>query len=639
MTKSYQIHIFDQDNATRVVVLENAFNISIVREVSKPCQIDFELPNTDSKLDETFTDSQSVLRPVIDIGNVVEVYDDETLEFVGIISGPLDKTVNPVRVTAYGLAIKLDRYRTPVLWNYEDTPANILRQILKEHRFQRRTTNADFDAGTFNQTQRIDLGGSGSGDEGGAVILGSDGGTPPAPPYYASGDWISSVIDMSTDLTAWRKIKFKAGFGANTSITFQTRTGPVTPPDVSWEAWTIAVSIDEWSEDGYPITSTAQRYIQVKLNFTTSNTDYSSVIHALEVQGTYGNILTEGTGFADLPTDNISYNPTYESHLKLLNALVAEQGKEVLESGVYVWKNAEWEETIAGAINVAVPLGSDKAAQYTFHEYQHFEMLEYEEDDTDLVNYVIGLGTGTGLDQLMEVAQDTDSQNRYGKRVGFYESATEKTGSGLADATTGYLNKYKDPKRFVQIRLIDTPDGTWDFKAGDTVRLISPNHSLDASLRIIREIRQFSEQRFSIELTLTNPMPAVQSFVSEYLEERTAFALSADSAIKNFESGDLWTAWISTGDVAWHSITIQLGFTPTDGNILPIQVLEDVTGYYTQPGVQIDYRVSDLRTGEMEFEYRQIDAGGANRIRVQFLWKAWSRRRTFSSIGLGGQIS
>lgn len=619
---NYTIHIYDQNETTRIAVLENAFDITLVRELSKPCRISFILPTNDSKLDETFTDSQSVSRPLIDIANVVKLYDDDgNLESVGIIIGPLDKTANPVRVTAIGLASKLERYRTPILWNVEDSPANVLRAILKKYRYQRLTTNADFDAGSFIQTQR---GGTGSGDEAGAVILGSDGGTPPASPYYASGDWTSSVINMVDVPVAWRKIKFACGFDNETSITFQTRSGPVLIPNGTWSAWTVAVNIDSWCEDGYPITSPVEQYFQVKVNLATANTEKTPRVMSIEVQTTYGNVLTEGTGFATLPTENISYNPSYESQLKLLNTLLTEQ-------------DFEWEETTAGVINIAASLGSDKSAQYTFHEYQHCEILEYEEDDSGLINYLVGLGTGAGLDQLEVVVQDTTSQNRYGTRQGIYEGAVEKVESSLSDAATAYLDEVKDPKKFIRIRVIDTPDGTWDFKAGDTIRLISPNRSVDVSLRIIQEIRKNTANGFEMELTLTNPSPAVKSFVTEYLQEQSDFAVSADSAIKNFEAGDIWTAWIGASDVAWHQIAVQLGFTPSDGHVMPIQVLEDVTGYYTQPGTQIDYRISDLRTGEMEFEYRRT-AAGSNQIRIQFLWKSWSRRRTFSSIGLGGQI-
>jgi hypothetical protein len=641
MKTEYQVHIFDQDESTRIAILEKAFNISFIRELSKPCQISFQLSNTDSKIDETFTDSQGVSRPIVDIGNIAKIYDGGgNLIAVGIIIGPLDKTSDPVSITAIGLACKLDRYRTPCLFNYEDTPATVLRAVLKEHRFQRLTTNADYDAGTFNHTQRIDLGESGSGDEGGAVMLDSTV-TPPKPPYYYSGDYISAVINVGSDITAWRKIKFKASINEKGSATFQTRTGPTATPDGSWTVWTSAVEIDAFCEDGYSITSTAQQYIQIKVNFSTDDTEFSPIIQAIEIQGTYGSILAEGTGFSDLPTENISINPSYESHLKLLNTTLSELGKEVEEpagSGIYKWKVFEWEETSAGAINVAAPPGSDLSAQYTFHEYQHFELIEYEEDDSDLVNYIYGFGTGTGLDQLETYAQDTDSIAKYGKRVGIYESATETVESNLTDATTAYLKEYKDPKKSVRIKLIDTPDETWDFKVGDKVRLISPNRSLDATLRIIREVRQYANDGFSVELSLTNPAPAVKSFALEYLKEQQDFALSADSAIKNFEAGDLWTPWIGASDTAWKQLTIVLGFTPTDGHVMPIQVLEETTGYYTQPGTQIDYRISDLRTGEMEFEYRRT-ASGTNQIRIQFLWKAWSRRRTFSALGLGGQIT
>lgn len=657
---NYFIEIFDQDNITRIAQIENAFNIKIIRTISTPLYFSFHLPVIDSKLDETFTDSQGITRPIIDIGNIVKVLintEGEALIFgteklfgdgwivgkegagsseaVGIITGPLDKNVNPVTVSAVGLASKLGYYITPALWEIEDTPANILRALLKEHRFIRLTTGADWDAGTYTQTQKID--GADAGGQSWYILLGSTG-TSPLAPYYSSGDWISTYLNVATDLTAWEKIKFKAGINQEGTLTFQTRTGAVFPPDGTWESWTWPIDIDASCEDGYPITSTVQQYIQVKINFATEDDEFSPVVQAIEIQGTYGDILIEGTGFSDLPTDTIPYNPTYENQLNLLNTVLSETGKDVLEGSTYVWKDAEWMETSWNAFNVGVPLGIDQTNRYTLHEYQHFEMLEYEEDDSNIVNYVVGLGAGVGLNQLIQIAQDVDSQKRYGRRVGLFESITEKTGSSLADAATAYLNKYKNPTRSVRIRVIDTPDGTWYFKVGDTIRLISPNRTLDTNLRIVKESRQSTQQTFTAELVLTNPAPAIKSFVSEYLKEQQEFAAHTDSAIKNYESGDLWTDWIHVGDVAWHSVTIQLGFTPTDGHIIPIQVLEETTGYYTQPGKQFDFRICNLRTSEIEFEYRQIEKEGENRVRIQFLWTVWGKRETFSAIGLGGQI-
>jgi hypothetical protein len=273
-----------------------------------------------------------------------------------------------------------------------------------------------------------------------------------------------------------------------------------------------------------------------------------------------------------------------------------------------------------------------------------------EDDD------VIGLGSGTGLDQLTAIAQDVDSIAHYGKRIGIYENAVQTHASDLADATTAHLNEYKSPKRYIRIRVIDTPthpcpsgggDGEWDLEPGDTIRLRSPlgrgrggsaECNLDDNFRIYKAVRHFSSQGYEMELTLTNPYPRGKSFIQEYLEQQQELAVSTDSALKNYDGSDLWTDWIAQDNTLWQSLTIQLGFTPTAGHIVALQVLEYETGYYTHPETQIDYRVKDLRTGEMEIEYRRTEVG-LHPIRIHFLWKAWSRRRTFSSIGVGGQIS
>lgn len=625
MDTTYTVHIFDQIlyETNRAAVLENAFDIEISREVSKPCMISFSLPNADAKLDAFHSDSMAIVRPIVDINNVVKVYDGTTVKAIGIIIGPLDKTASPVHIQAIGISTKLSRYRTPANWNIEDTPANVLRALLKKYRFNRITTNDEFDAGAFNQTQREDLGSTDSGEEGGAVLLDFQYGG--ITPYYTAGDWASATIDMGTGLDAWRRIKFKAIFGDVTSVTFQTRTSA---DDISYTAWSTAVELldpNECEIDGFPIASIVQRYIQVKVNFTTSDTEISPCVQALEIQGTYGNILTEGTGFADLPTENIFYNPSYENQFKLMCSLIDEQ-------------NFQWEETNAGAINIAEQLGSDLTSQYALHEYRHCEVLEYEEDDSDLVNYLVTLGTGAaGIDQLVVIVEDSQSQNMYGIRMGIYENAIMKTVAGLTTAANAYLAEYAYPKKTLRLRVIDTPDGTWDFAPGDRVKFVSPNRNTNTDLRIAQEVRRYTQKGFEVELTLTNPAPAVKSFSSEYLKRLDAFAASTDAALKHYESGELWTDWIGASDTTWNSINIRMGFTPTNGYVVPLQIVEDVTKYYTQPGTQIEYRVVDVRTGEMAFEYRRTVAG-SNQIRVHFLWWAWSRRRTFGSIGLGSLI-
>jgi len=613
------VRVYNPANSILIAVL--TLDTKISKEVSKPCVITVRIPNIDRILDETYTEG-AVTRYIIDIGNVLRVYRSGNLDAVGYIVGPLNKVNNPVVITAIGLSSKLERYRLPSKLDMLDEPAEVLRALLKEYTFRRLTTVSDFNAGTYSNTELIELGTEGT--DRGAVTLDQISVDPVE--YETSGYWESAVIDMGELVTAWRRIKFKAGFGEFQTLTFTTNTSV---DNIVWEGWVALTNIDEWCEDGYPIVSAVGQYIKIRIHFATDDSKISPIVEAIEVQGTLGSIFTEGTGFNTLPTEYISYNTSYANHLNAISTVVDEQ-------------EFEWEETTDGKINVFKVIGTDLTDRYGLHEHTHFQMLDYEEDDADLVNYVIALGTGVGLDQLTALSQDPDSIAKYGKRVGIYENVMQKTGSDLADAAFEYLTEYKNPKRFVRLRVIDTPDGQWDFEPGDTIRILSERcyggTVIDDDFRIYKVVRLNGAEGYEVELTLTNPHPRSKSFIEEYLREQQEFALAADSAVKNIDMGDIWTAWINADDTLWHSFTTQLGFTPTEGHVVALQILEDVTLYYSQPEGDIDYRIKDLRTGEMEVEYRRT-ASGTNRIKIHFLWKAWSRRRTFSSTGLGGQIA
>jgi hypothetical protein len=185
------VFVFDQNGVSLVAMLSPC-DYSIVKELSKSCVITVRLPNTDNLLTDTFVDSEGVTRPLIDIGNIIKVYRSGSIDAIGCIVGPLNKINNPVEITAFGPASYLERYRVPVLWNVKAAPAVVLRAALKEYRFKRLTMVSDFDAGTYDDTQLLEL--SIEGENRGSVILDYVSGG--APPHKSSGYWQSATIDV-----------------------------------------------------------------------------------------------------------------------------------------------------------------------------------------------------------------------------------------------------------------------------------------------------------------------------------------------------------------------------------------------------------------------------------------------------------
>lgn len=87
--------------------------------------------------------------------------------------------------------------------------------------------------------------------------------------YSASGTFESQVLDSGTAGASWGTIAWVEDLSAfGTDITIDTRTGETAIPDGSWSAFAGGYS----TSGGQAITSPAGRYIQYRVNFTTSDT-------------------------------------------------------------------------------------------------------------------------------------------------------------------------------------------------------------------------------------------------------------------------------------------------------------------------------------------------------------------------------
>ncbi len=88
------------------------------------------------------------------------------------------------------------------------------------------------------------------------------------------GTWTSPVYDINAQTL--NKLYWNEGLGPFGDITFQVRTGNTSTVDGTWSAWSTAVT----NPNGSDISGiTAGRYIQIQVNFSTTNIDYSPTLY------------------------------------------------------------------------------------------------------------------------------------------------------------------------------------------------------------------------------------------------------------------------------------------------------------------------------------------------------------------------
>ena len=88
----FTVKIYNADESSLLATLE-AGQVGYVREKNKPDVIRFTLPRVD-------TDKQH-----LELGNIARIYDrDQNLVTEGIISGPLDKSQDPIPYFIYTIS-------------------------------------------------------------------------------------------------------------------------------------------------------------------------------------------------------------------------------------------------------------------------------------------------------------------------------------------------------------------------------------------------------------------------------------------------------------------------------------------------------------------------------------------------------
>jgi hypothetical protein len=161
-------------------------------------------------------------------------------------------------------------------------------------------------------------------------------------------------------------------------------------------------------------------------------------------------------------------------------------------------------------------LGSDKSATVVFEYGVNILFAEKQTHTRDLANWVKGRGRGEGVFQLTSgPVEDAASQAKFGKRKRVFDARDAEYQDDLDKRRDNVLAAYKDPIHvFREVDVVDAYTFDFDCDIGDTVRIKSPPHGIDANYRLFKIEYDYSTAGERIHLVVGN--------VAESLAEESA---------------------------------------------------------------------------------------------------------------------
>jgi hypothetical protein len=487
----YNIILKDRDNNI-LAKLDKIENISFSKRFNQANEINFTIPKDAPKV------------KYIQQAYYIEVYREENKKIAGIITKRnFDK--NPIQITALSYEILLSNLICPYSWIYENKDvADIIRDLaLKSEIFVKQTkedwedTNGSlYQVDTTTQPTRY-----------GDVVLAKDN----TGAYYSNGYIITAPIDLGSSIYKIDKIRYSATTGERVRITIQARVGNTTS-ELNADSWSSEYSslTDEDAEkkgiDFSLFNKPTKRYIQLKINLYTDDTEtpdptgttfgFTPILHAIEVIGRYQTELDTSL----LP---ISFGITaekeefsYQNHLDIFNSICQKYGLTGYvdtEKKIIVKKETDVDY-----------LGDDLSDTVILRHGENSMITQLNDDDNELVNCLICLGSGEGGKQLRVILKDQESINLYGERWGTYENSNITSLSELVSKGQEYLNKKKNPEQKFEIQVFKYHENWGEINLGDKVRVISQIHNINTTGRILEERREYIRGQETITLGINN---------------------------------------------------------------------------------------------------------------------------------------
>ena len=311
-------------------------------------------------------------------------------------------------------------------------------------------------------------------------------------------------------------------------------------------------------------------------------------------------------------------------------------------------------ETITGGVSGAtatvnsVPLtlgsrwGADYTDRYAFRDEMHINIVKWHEDSTELVNYLIAEGTGAGMNRSQVIDQadgnlpgeSVSSQAKYGLRQKVVQF-NKKSIADLAVEANKHLLSHQNPRRTATVQVLETPDGTTVFKAGDRIRIQSSRlvdmtgAKIDTDMRITRETRRWTEEGEMIELELEKGSRTRYGLARNVARELSALRRASDRTLTHYSTGIIDTEDITppeSGGAGEYDVMLE--FTPVEVEAYVIEVEDTVTGnWYTASSGPFTVDIVKKLPGTRSAAIRIMKIDGTNKTyRARIKWEAWGNR-------------
>ena len=540
-------------DGTLARTLTHATRISVRRNLNQAERISFSVPRGSDDA------------AAIEIGRVVRILDGTTIIASGIVVGPLDTTQILIPIVALGKAEILNWQITPHEFQLEsDTAAGQVEELLKNYRFFRQNTESQFNDGTHSDTEVTTVANDVNPDQDDIYITLTQNA---AEEYAATGTYISQPIlctdDSLGDPNDITRLRYRAEVGNATDIqvSFRSSNAAVGATTHSWGGWSTDYEADTQSREKLGITdysiAAAFRWIQVRFTLTTSDDTISPALQAFEVICEYDGEISVGT--LNLDGANYLRNPSFESHLRAIQQIVAARNAELRV-------NDDYELDISTRFGVTTPT-------VTFTVGTNCNVVQYELDDRRLSTELWSVGaTGEGITQEFETTASDSAVETYGSRPWLYSPVSESTADKDQEITDELDLRDKPTQRVVVDELSAT---ALSIALGDLVNFEYAARSIDTQMRVI-EIRQ------------ADPRAGTPRQFELVRDEGFFFAASALPAAESGDSGASG-AEVAVDTLSWNPIPPLSVFVDADGNFSG-SVLDSVDDYLNNPsGADITY--------------------------------------------------
>ena len=184
----------------------------------------------------------------------------------------------------------------------------------------------------------------------------------------------------------------------------------------SWSGWSTDYDADAQSREKLGITdyniAAAFRWVQVRFTLTTTDDTITPALQAFEVICEYDGEIRVGT--INLDGANYLRNPSFESHLRAIQQIVAARNAELRVTNDY-------ELDISSRFGVTTPT-------VTFTVGTNCNVVKYALDDRRLSTELWSIGaTGEGLAREFKATASDSAVETYGSRPWLYSPVSEST--------------------------------------------------------------------------------------------------------------------------------------------------------------------------------------------------------------------